>query len=68
MAESVKTIAGVRLGQPPGKCLLCHTVDSTITQEGLNAGDYWLCKRCGQTWDAARLSAAMAYSMSVAVH
>ena len=43
-------------------CLLCHTVDDTITQEALRAGAAWRCARCGQTWSAARLAAAAAYA------
>jgi hypothetical protein len=46
-------------------CLLCHTIDNGVTHDGLDRGQYWRCTRCGQMWDAARLAAATAYSLTV---
>lgn len=62
-----KSIAAVGAGfsAAPGACLLCHTVDNTVTQSGLDTGAYWRCQRCGQTWDAQRLAAATAYAQTL---
>ena len=46
----------------PISCPLCHTVNPTMTDDALATGAYWLCTRCGQTWDAHRLAAVAAYS------
>ena len=43
-------------------CLLCHTVDHTVTSDSLRAGADWTCTRCGQRWSAARLATAAAYA------
>src|SRR6187200_552506 len=42
-------------------CPLCHTVEQTMTWDGLRRGETWLCARCGQTWSARRLETAAAY-------
>ena len=49
-------------------CALCHTVNHSVTQESMMAGERWSCARCGQKWTAARLETATAYLRSVAVH
>ena len=67
MAESIKTV-GVTPAKAAGTCLLCHTIDHGVTQDGLDAGGYWRCPRCGQTWDSSRLSAALAYSLRPTAH
>lgn len=47
-------------------CPLCHTADTTVTPHSLNAGAFWACTRCGQTWDAGRLMTVAAYARYVA--
>ena len=42
-------------------CPMCHT-STTLTQSALEAGGDWRCVRCGQRWDAARLTAVAAYA------
>ena len=42
-------------------CPLCHTPTS-LTQNAVDAGGEWRCVRCGQRWDATRLSAVAAYA------
>ena len=44
-------------------CLSCHTADLTITNRAVEAGAEWRCRRCGQRWDAARLTTVAAYSV-----
>jgi hypothetical protein len=44
------------------RCPLCHTLDHTVSPDALAFGATWGCARCGQTWSAARLSAAAAYA------
>ena len=46
---------------PPATCPMCHTRVS-LTQSALEAGGAWRCVRCGQHWDAARLTAVAAYA------
>ena len=46
---------------PPATCPMCHTSVS-LTQSALDAGGAWRCVRCGQNWDAARLSTVAAYA------
>jgi transposase len=46
----------------PISCPLCHTVNPTMTDDALATGAYWVCTRCGQTWDAHRLAAVAAYA------
>jgi hypothetical protein len=46
-------------------CPLCHTVDHTVTLETLKHGATWLCARCGQRWDAARLAVVAADAASM---
>lgn len=41
-------------------CPMCHTPTS-LMQSAIDAGADWRCVRCGQHWDAARLSAVAAY-------
>ena len=50
----------------PISCPLCHTVNSTMTEEALTKGSSWRCPRCGQTWDAHRLAAVAAYARYIA--
>ena len=42
-------------------CPMCHTPTSQ-TQRAIDAGAEWRCVRCGQRWDATRLSAVAAYA------
>ena len=46
-------------------CPLCHTANTTITLDQDRAGAHWVCTRCGQTWDEARLKAAASYARYV---
>ena len=48
-------------------CPLCHT-SATLSQSALEAGGAWRCGRCGQHWDAARLTAVVAYAAWSADH
>jgi transposase-like protein len=41
-------------------CPMCQT-PSTLTQAEIDAGAEWRCVRCGQHWDATRLTAVAAY-------
>jgi hypothetical protein len=43
-------------------CLLCHTPELSLSNDALAAGGKWRCRRCGQQWDARRLSTAAAYA------
>ncbi len=45
----------------PVTCPMCHT-PASLTQRAIDAGAGWRCVRCGQRWDAARLSAVAAYA------
>ena len=45
----------------PATCPMCHT-RVPLTQSALEAGGAWRCVRCGQHWDAARLTAVAAYA------
>jgi len=47
-------------------CPLCQTLDRTISEASLNAGETWNCVGCGQTWSARRLEAVAAYARYVA--
>ena len=47
----------------PGECPMCHT-----TQSAGNSGGAWRCVRCGQSWNAERLSAVAGYAGWVAEH
>ena len=67
MAEPPRKLS-VPTALAPGTCPLCHTVDLTVTQAGLDTGEYWRCQRCGQAWDGLRLSAARAYAATVTTH
>lgn len=42
-------------------CPMCHTATS-LTQGAIDAGAEWRCVRCGQRWDATRLSGVAAYA------
>ena len=46
-------------------CPMCHT-PAPLTQNAVDASGAWRCVRCGQSWDAARLSAVAAYAAWVA--
>jgi hypothetical protein len=45
---------------PSATCPMCHT-RASLSQAALDAGGAWRCVRCGQHWDAARLTAVAAY-------
>jgi hypothetical protein len=45
----------------PVTCPMCHTAAS-LMQSAIDAGAGWRCVRCGQRWDATRLSAVAAYA------
>lgn len=47
-------------------CPGCHTPHPSLTGEGLAAGLGWKCVRCGQRWDAGRLTSVAAYQAWVA--
>jgi hypothetical protein len=49
-------------------CPLCHTIETVVTVEMLQAGDYWTCATCGQVWIAPRLETVAAYARFVAAH
>jgi ribosomal protein L37AE/L43A len=42
-------------------CPMCHTPESP-THRAIRSGTGWQCVRCGQHWDARRLSAVAAYT------
>jgi hypothetical protein len=46
-------------------CPMCHT-GASLTESALEAGGAWRCVRCGQHWDADRLTAVAAYAVWVA--
>jgi len=48
------------------ECPLCHTIDSTPSRSVDEMT--WRCVRCGQHWDAARLSAVAAHQQWLALH
>jgi hypothetical protein len=50
------------------KCPLCHTMHSSLTGAGLEAGGDWHCVRCGQHWNAVRLATDAAYAAWVVEH
>jgi len=45
-------------------CPMCHT-PTAITQGAIDAGADWPCERCGQHWNASRLSAVADYEVWV---
>jgi transposase-like protein len=45
----------------PVTCPMCHA-PAPQTQSAIDAGAGWRCVRCGQRWDARRLSAVAAYA------
>lgn len=45
-------------------CPMCHA-GASLTQSALEAGGSWRCVRCGQHWDADRLTAVAAYAVWV---
>jgi ribosomal protein L37AE/L43A len=49
-------------------CPLCHTSDAELTLEALEAGGYWQCTTCRQTWTALRLATAATYATWSAAH
>jgi hypothetical protein len=42
-------------------CPMCHTVHASLSTTAIDAGADWRCARCGQRWDAERLSTVSAY-------
>ncbi|HJR59950.1 MAG TPA: MJ0042-type zinc finger domain-containing protein [Vicinamibacterales bacterium] len=48
----------------PSQCPACRSSDVTTTSKVVTADSYWRCKRCGEVWNAARLSAASRFSAS----
>jgi len=42
-------------------CPMCH-MPMPLAQGAMDAGTGWPCSRCGQRWDAARLSTVAAYA------
>ena len=46
-------------------CPMCHT-RASLTESALEPGGAWRCVRCGQQWDAARLTAVAADAVWVA--
>mgnify|MGYP003344605370 CR=1 FL=1 len=61
-AETMATSLSSPVAPSAATCPMCHTVDSSLTQDLLDAGSYWHCVRCGQLWDANRLSRVAAYA------
>jgi len=49
-------------------CPSCHTTDATMTNDAVRDGADWQCGRCGQTWNARRLTTAAAYAIWVSGH
>jgi hypothetical protein len=43
-------------------CPLCHTPDSSLTYQALQAGGDWRCVRCGQQYGARRIETVAAYA------
>jgi hypothetical protein len=52
---------------PSPTCPLCHT-SATLAQSAIEAGSDWRCVRCGQRWDAARLTTVAAYGAWAVAH
>ena len=52
----------------PPTCPLCHTVETLVTDELLQAGADWTCARCGHVWNAQRLETVAGYAQYVATH
>jgi ribosomal protein L37AE/L43A len=50
---------------PRVACPLCHA-NGSLPESALAAGGAWQCDRCGQHWDAPRLTAVAAYAVWVA--
>jgi hypothetical protein len=48
-------------------CPLCQKVAAFTTMGDVSAGGAWRCDRCGQSWDADRLTAVAAYARYVAI-
>ena len=46
-------------------CPMCHA-DASMTRSALAAGGAFRCVRCGQHWDARRLTAVAGYAVWVA--
>ncbi len=47
-------------------CPSCHTQHTSLSNGAVAAGAGWRCGRCGQQWDARRLSTTEAYAAWVA--
>ena len=62
--EAVYPITSAAPVEPEGfaTCPMCHTVDATLTNASLAAGEHWRCGRCGQMWDQKRLATVAAYA------
>lgn len=43
-------------------CAMCHTLALPLGDADIAAGGAWICSRCGQRWDAARLATVAAYT------
>ena len=48
-------------------CPMCHTTAS-VAQTVTNSAEGWRCIRCGQHWDARRLTTVAAYAAWTAEH
>jgi len=46
----------------PVACPNCHTPHSSPADDALLARDSWVCVRCGQHWNAERLTAVARYA------
>ena len=44
--------------QAPAQCPACRSSDVTTTSKVITTASYWRCTRCGEVWNAGRLSAA----------
>ena len=51
----------------PATCPMCHT-RAAVTLGAITAGGDWRCARCGQHWDAERLTAVATYAAWVFEH
>jgi hypothetical protein len=70
--SGLRTAAATSPGDPCeyldyATCPLCHTTDTTMTNDAVRSGADWLCGRCGQTWSGARLATVTAYEVWVSL-
>ena len=49
-------------------CPLCHTMHPSLTAAAIEAGGDWQCSRCGQRWNAVRLTNDAAYGAWIVEH